>query len=69
MSLAAQDITVGYDRKVISEHPDLEVPDGRFTAISAEPAKQVARRLGLLPQSSIAPPVAGTPLVIPGRLP
>ncbi|GIF26411.1 iron complex transport system ATP-binding protein [Actinoplanes tereljensis] len=103
MSLAARDITVGYDRKIISEHLDLEVPDGRFTAIigpnacgkstllralarllkpklgtvlldgadiHGKPAKQVARRLGLLPQSSIAPDgIIVADLVARGRFP
>ena len=88
MSLAAHDITVGYDKRIISEHLSLDVPDGKFTAIIGpnacgkstllralsrllkpsagqivldgkdiqdRPAKEVARRLGLLPQSSIAP--------------
>lgn len=101
--LAARDITVGYDRRIISEHLDLEVPAGRFTAIigpnacgkstllralarllkptSGEvlldgadihrrPAKEVARRLGLLPQSSIAPDgITVAELVARGRFP
>ncbi|WP_203814285.1 ABC transporter ATP-binding protein [Paractinoplanes tereljensis] len=96
-------MTVGYDRKIISEHLDLEVPDGRFTAIigpnacgkstllralarllkpklgtvlldgadiHGKPAKQVARRLGLLPQSSIAPDgIIVADLVARGRFP
>ncbi|GIM89036.1 iron ABC transporter ATP-binding protein [Paractinoplanes toevensis] len=103
MSLAARDITVGYDRRIISEHLDLQVPDGRFTAIigpnacgkstllralsrllkpkggtvlldgadiHGKPAKQVARRLGLLPQSSIAPDgIIVADLVARGRFP
>jgi ABC-type cobalamin/Fe3+-siderophores transport system ATPase subunit len=88
MSLSANDITIGYDKKTISSELSLDVPDGRFTAIigpnacgkstllralsrlltprsgevlldgrdiHSRPAKEVARRLGLLPQSSIAP--------------
>ncbi|MFI7544947.1 ABC transporter ATP-binding protein [Actinoplanes sp. NPDC049599] len=103
MSLAARDITVGYDKKVISEHLDLVVPDGRFTAIigpnacgkstllralarllrpgagevlldgrdiHSRPAREVARRLGLLPQSSIAPDgITAAELVARGRFP
>ncbi|MFF5085206.1 ABC transporter ATP-binding protein [Actinoplanes sp. NPDC000266] len=103
MSLAAHDVTVGYDRKTISEHLSLEVPEGRFTAIigpnacgkstllralsrllkprsgtvlldgadiHAKPAKQVARRLGLLPQTSIAPDgITVADLVARGRFP
>lgn len=86
--LRAEDLTIGYDKRVISEHLDVEIPDGGFTvivgpnacgkstllrglarlltpqsgsvlldgrAISSYPAKEVARRLGLLPQTSIAP--------------
>jgi iron complex transport system ATP-binding protein len=101
--LAARDITIGYDRRIISEHLDLDVPDGRLTAIigpnacgkstllralsrllrprSGEivldgrdirerPAKEVARRLGLLPQSSIAPDgITVADLVARGRFP
>ena len=103
MSLAARDVTVGYDRRIISEHLDLDVPDGQLTAIigpnacgkstllralsrllktkSGEivldgkdihdrPAKEVARRLGLLPQSSIAPDgITVAELVARGRFP
>jgi ABC-type cobalamin/Fe3+-siderophores transport system ATPase subunit len=103
MSLTAKDLTVGYDKKTISEHLDLEVADGRFTAIigpnacgkstllralsrllkprtgevlldghdiHALPAKQVARRLGLLPQSSVAPDgITVADLVARGRFP
>ena len=103
MSLSAKDLTIGYDKKVISEHLDLEVPAGRFTAIigpnacgkstllralsrllkpsagevlldgkdiNSRPAKEVARRLGLLPQSSIAPDgIAVADLVARGRFP
>jgi iron-siderophore transport system ATP-binding protein len=103
MRLSAEDLTVGYDRKTISEHLDLEVPEGRFTAIigpnacgkstllralsrllkpqggtvlldgrdiHAQPARQVARRLGLLPQSSVAPDgITVADLVARGRFP
>ncbi len=103
MSLAARDITIGYDKKTISEHLDLAVPESRFTAIigpnacgkstllralsrllkpsagevlldgrdiHARPAKEVARRLGLLPQSSIAPDgITVAELVARGRFP
>ena len=103
MSLSARDLTIGYDKKVISEHLDLEVPAGRFTAIigpnacgkstllralsrllkpqagevlldgkdiNSRPAKEVARRLGLLPQSSIAPDgISVADLVARGRFP
>ncbi|RFS82996.1 ABC transporter ATP-binding protein [Actinomadura spongiicola] len=31
--LAARDLTVGYDRRVVLEHLDLDVPDGSFTVI------------------------------------
>jgi ferric enterobactin transport system ATP-binding protein len=103
MSLVARDITIGYDKKTISAHLDLEVPAGRLTAIigpnacgkstllralsrllkpssgavlldgkdiHARPAKEVARRLGLLPQSSIAPDgITVAELVARGRFP
>jgi len=102
-SLAARDITIGYDKKTICEHLDLEVPESRFTAIigpnacgkstllralsrllkpgrgevlldgrdiHARPAREVARRLGLLPQSSIAPDgITAAELVARGRFP
>ena len=103
MSLVARDITIGYDKKTISAHLDLDVPAGRFTAIigpnacgkstllralsrllkpssgavlldgkdiHSRPAKEVARRLGLLPQSSIAPDgITVAELVARGRFP
>jgi ABC-type cobalamin/Fe3+-siderophores transport system ATPase subunit len=103
MSLEVRDLTVGYDKKTISEHLDLVVPAGRFTAIigpnacgkstllralsrllkpqagevlldgrdiHSRPAKEVARRLGLLPQSSIAPDgISVAELVARGRFP
>ncbi len=103
MSLSANDITVGYDKKTISAGLSLDLPDGRFTAIIGPnacgkstllralsrllkpqagvvlldgrdihslPAKDVARRLGLLPQSSIAPDgISVAELVARGRFP
>jgi len=103
MSLVARDITIGYDKKTVSAHLDLDVPPGRFTAIigpnacgkstllralsrllvpgsgvvlldgrdiHGRPAKEVARRLGLLPQSSIAPDgITVAELVARGRFP
>ncbi|MFT4157837.1 MAG: ABC transporter ATP-binding protein [Microbacterium sp.] len=86
--LLAEDVTVGYDRRAISEGLTVGIPDGSFTAIIGpngcgkstllrtfarvlEPtvgrvlldgesirslrSKVLARELGLLPQSSIAP--------------
>jgi ABC-type cobalamin/Fe3+-siderophores transport system ATPase subunit len=103
MSLSARGLTVGYDKKVIVEHLDLDVSPGRFTVvigpnacgkstllralsrlleprsgavlldghdIHARPAKEVARRLGLLPQSSVAPDgITVADLVARGRFP
>jgi ABC-type cobalamin/Fe3+-siderophores transport system ATPase subunit len=103
MSLTANDLTLGYDKRTISEHLDLAVADGRFTAIIGPnacgkstllralsrllkprtgevlldghdiqtlPAKLVARRLGLLPQSSVAPDgITVADLVARGRFP
>ena len=102
-TLAANDITVGYDKRTISEHLSLEVPTGEFTVIvgpnacgkstllralsrllpvsegsvlldgrdiNSRPAKEVARRLGLLPQTSIAPDgIRVADLVARGRYP
>ena len=31
--LRAEDVTIGYDKRVISEHLDVEIPDGGFTVI------------------------------------
>lgn len=101
--LQARDITIGYDKRVISESLNVDIPDGAFTvivgpnacgkstvlralsrllapssgsvlldgkAISSYPAKEVARRLGLLPQSSIAPDgIRVADLVARGRYP
>lgn len=101
--LHADGITVGYDRRIISEGLDVVVPDGVFTvivgpnacgkstllralsrliapqkgsvvldgeAIDSYPAKEVARRIGLLPQTSIAPDgIRVADLVARGRYP
>ena len=101
--LQARDITIGYDKRIISESLSVEIPDGAFTvivgpnacgkstllralsrlltpksgsvlldgkAITSYPAKEVARRLGLLPQSSIAPDgIRVADLVARGRYP
>ncbi|AUS33477.1 ABC transporter ATP-binding protein [Rhodococcus qingshengii] len=101
--LRAEDVTIGYDKRVISEHLDVEIPDGGFTVIvgpnacgkstllralsrllkpttgkvlldgktiTSYPAKEVARRLGLLPQTSIAPDgIKVADLVARGRYP
>ena len=101
--LHADDVTIGYDRQVISSNLSVAIPDGSFTvivganacgkstllralarlikpsagqivldgkAISDYPAREVARRLGLLPQSSIAPDgITVADLVARGRYP
>ena len=101
--LYADGITVGYDKRIISEKLTVEIPDGKFTvivgpnacgkstllralsrllkptggtvlldgkSISSYPAKEVARRLGLLPQTSIAPDgISVADLVARGRYP
>jgi ABC-type cobalamin/Fe3+-siderophores transport system ATPase subunit len=101
--LAASDVTLGYDGRVIAEHLDAVIPDGSFTVIVGPNAcgkstllralarllkphsgqvlldgrdiheyrtKDVARRLGLLPQSSIAPDgITVADLVARGRHP
>jgi len=101
--LHAEDITIGYDRRVISRDLTVEIPDGAFTvivgpnacgkstllralsrlltpaegrvvldgrAISSYRAKEVARVLGLLPQSSLAPDgITVVDLVSRGRHP
>ncbi|QRY60947.1 ABC transporter ATP-binding protein [Gordonia sp. PDNC005] len=101
--LQARDLTIGYDRRVISESLSVDIPDGAFTvivgpnacgkstllralsrlltptagsvlldgkAITSYPAKMVARQLGLLPQSSIAPDgIRVGDLVARGRYP
>ncbi|MER5474261.1 ABC transporter ATP-binding protein [Streptomyces sp. NPDC002685] len=86
--LSADNVTLGYDQRVIAEKLSVEIPDNSFTVIvgpnacgkstllralsrmlkpsagrvlldgqviHSMPAKKVARTLGLLPQSSIAP--------------
>ncbi|MFJ4175871.1 ABC transporter ATP-binding protein [Microbacterium sp. NPDC089696] len=101
--LHAEDVTIGYDGRVVSEHLDVEIPPGSFTvvvgpnacgkstllrafarllkpragrvlldgrAIAELPTKDVARRLGLLPQTSIAPDgIRVSDLVARGRHP
>lgn len=101
--LQARDITIGYDKRVISESLSVQIPDGAFTvivgpnacgkstllralsrlltptsgsvlldgkAINSYPAKEVARKLGLLPQTSIAPDgIRVADLVARGRYP
>jgi ABC-type cobalamin/Fe3+-siderophores transport system ATPase subunit len=101
--LRADDVTLAYDRRVVSEELDVAIPDGSFTAIAGPnacgkstllrglarmmkpragtvvldgqaigslPSKEVARRLGLLPQSPIAPDaITVTDLVGRGRYP
>ncbi|MGA4842833.1 ABC transporter ATP-binding protein [Streptomyces sp. G45] len=101
--LIADDVTLGYDQRVIAEKLSVEIPDNSFTvivgpnacgkstllralsrmlkptsgrvlldgeAIHALPAKKVARTLGLLPQSSIAPDgITVSDLVARGRYP
>ncbi|UNO42838.1 ABC transporter ATP-binding protein [Streptomyces sp. MST-110588] len=101
--LAAENLTLAYDQRVIAENLSVTIPDHSFTvivgpnacgkstllralsrmlrptagsvlldgsAISALPAKKVARTLGLLPQSSIAPDgITVSDLVARGRYP
>ncbi|MFK4762098.1 ABC transporter ATP-binding protein [Microbacterium sp. ZW T5_45] len=101
--LRAEDITIGYDGRTVSEHLDVEIPMGSFTvivgpnacgkstllrafarllkpsagqvlldgrAISELPTKEIARQLGLLPQTSIAPDgIRVSDLVARGRHP
>ncbi|MFF2535052.1 ABC transporter ATP-binding protein [Streptomyces cyaneofuscatus] len=101
--LRAEDITIGYDRRTISEHLSVAIPDGSFTvivgpnacgkstllrglskllrpsagqvvldgrAITSYKAKEVARTLGLLPQTSLAPDgITVADLVARGRHP
>ena len=98
-----EDVTIGYDRRIISRHLDVEIPDRSFTAIigpngcgkstllralarvltpvegrvlldgkaiGAYRSKEVARRLGLLPQTSLAPDgIRVADLVSHGRAP
>jgi ABC-type cobalamin/Fe3+-siderophores transport system ATPase subunit len=101
--LHGDDLTLAYDRRVVSEGLDVPIPDGSFTivvgpnacgkstllralarmlrprhgtvildgqAISSLPSKEVARRLGLLPQTPIAPDgITVADLVARGRYP
>ena len=103
MTLAAEAVTLAYDRRVIASELSVAVPEGGFTAIVGPnacgkstllralarmlkprsgrvvldgreigelPSKQVARRLGLLAQSSIAPEgITVADLVARGRFP
>ena len=102
-ALSARDLTIGYQHKRISEHLNVEIPDGSFTVIVGPNAcgkstllralsrllkpdtgmvtldgrdihsystKEVARRLGLLPQSSVAPEgISVAELISRGRYP
>lgn len=101
--LVAEQVTLGYDKHVISTDLSLEVPDGSFTvivgangcgkstllrglarllkprsgtvlldgqAIARYPSKEVARRLGLLPQAQAVPDgITVGDLVARGRYP
>ncbi|PRB14213.1 ABC transporter ATP-binding protein [Microbacterium sp. MYb62] len=101
--LHADDVTIGYDRRVISEALDVRIPDGSFTvivgpnacgkstllrslarllkpvrghvlldgrSIARMPAKVLAREVGLLPQTSLAPDgIVVADLVSRGRYP
>lgn len=101
--LRAENATYGYDRRVISEHLSVEIPDESFTVIVGPNAcgkstllralsrllspsdgrivldgrelasfapKEMAKRLGLLPQSSRAPDgIVVADLVARGRYP
>lgn len=101
--LHAADVTIGYDRRVISEGLDVRIPDGSFTvivgpnacgkstllrslarllapargevlldgrSIARMPAKTLARQVGLLPQTSLAPDgIVVADLVSRGRYP
>ncbi|QDE34937.1 ABC transporter ATP-binding protein [Microbacterium foliorum] len=101
--LRANDLTIGYDGRIVSEHLGVDIPAGAFTvivgpnacgkstllrafarllkprtgqvlldgrAITDLPTKEIARRLGLLPQTSIAPDgIRVSDLVARGRHP
>ena len=103
MPLTAANVTLAYDKRVVTEGLDVEIPEGGFTAIVGPnacgkstllralarmlkpregsvlldgreirelPSKQVARRLGLLAQSAIAPDgITVVDLVARGRHP
>lgn len=101
--LSAENITIGYDRRIIASQLSVDIPLGSFTvivgpnacgkstllralsrllkpsvgevlldgrAIHSYSARDVARRLGLLPQSSLAPDgITVADLVARGRYP
>ena len=101
--LHAENVTTGYENRMISQNLSVSIPSGAFTAIVGPnacgkstllralsrlltpvsgqvildgksivhyPAKEVARRLGLLPQSSLAPDgIRVADLVARGRYP
>ena len=101
--LAARDVTIGYDRRIIARNLSVVIPDRSFTVIvgpnacgkstflralsrllkpaggevvldgrdiHSYRAREVAQRLGLLPQSSIAPDgISVADLVARGRFP
>ncbi|KTS70016.1 iron-dicitrate transporter ATP-binding subunit [Microbacterium testaceum] len=101
--LAAHDLTIGYDRRIISEKLSVAIPDGSFTVIVGANAsgkstllralarlltpvsgevrlderplaeyqpKELARAVGLLPQTSLAPDgITVIDLVARGRYP
>ncbi|MFD3314309.1 ABC transporter ATP-binding protein [Streptomyces sp. NPDC058694] len=101
--LSVESATIGYDKRIISEHLSVAIPDESFTVVVGPNAcgkstllrglsrllkpsagqivldgadicsyrtKEVARRVGLLPQSSIAPDgVTVADLVARGRYP
>jgi len=101
--MEADDVTLAYGERVVSEHLDVTIPDGSFTVIIGPNAcgkstllrslarllpprrgrvlldgrdiatyssKAVARRLGLLPQSSVSPEgITVRDLVSRGRFP
>ncbi|UUA04686.1 MULTISPECIES: ABC transporter ATP-binding protein [Streptomyces] len=101
--LSVESATIGYDKRIISEHLSVAIPDESFTVVVGPNAcgkstllrglsrllkpsagqivldgadigsyrtKEVARRVGLLPQSSIAPDgITVADLVARGRYP
>ncbi|MET0955786.1 MAG: ABC transporter ATP-binding protein, partial [Cryobacterium sp.] len=101
--LRADDVTIGYDKRLISEHLSVQIPDGSFTvivgpnacgkstllrglarllrpsagrvlldgrSISTFGGKELAREVGLLPQTSHAPDgITVFDLVARGRYP
>lgn len=98
-----ENLTLGYDKRVVTENLTMSIPDGSFTVIvgpnacgkstalralsrllkptggsvfldgeliQSLPGKEVARRLGVLPQSSVAPDgITVSDLVARGRHP